>query len=417
MSVTIPYTPRKQFLPLHDRTERFYVCVAHRRAGKTVACINDLIRAAIQSKLHNPRFAYVAPTFSQAKDVAWEYLKQFTCDIPLMTSHESELRVDLPNGARVRLYGAENYDRMRGLYLDGVVLDEFGDMDPAAWTAVVRPALSDRRGWAVFIGTPKGDNHFHDMWRSAEGNSSWGRLRLRASETGLLPQDELDDARRAMSPEQYAAEYECSFEAPVVGSYYGLLLEEAERDSRITGVPVERNHPVHTAWDLGIGDSTAIWLFQTVGREVHVVDFIEHSGVGLDWYAAELQKRGHLYGMHLVPHDAQARELGTGKTRLETMASLGINGTVVQSHKVDDGINAARLLISRCWFDEKKTAQGVTALRNYRREWDAKKKTFKTTPLHDWSSHAADAFRYLAMGIERASVRSKPINYDLKWVV
>lgn len=415
--MTIPYTPRPQFLPLHDRTNRFYICVAHRRAGKTVACINDLIRAALSSKLVNPRFAYVAPTFAQAKDVAWEYLKQFTQTVPLVSSHETELRVDLPNGARVRLYGAENYDRMRGLYLDGVVLDEFGDMDPSAWTSVIRPALSDRRGWAVFIGTPKGDNHFHEMWQSAKANDGWDRLRLRASETGILPPDELEDARRAMSPEQYAAEYECSFEAPVVGSYYGSLIEEADRDKRITGVPVERNHPVHTAWDLGIGDSTAIWLFQTVGREVRVVDYIEHAGVGLDWYAAELQKRGHLYGQHIVPHDAEVRELGTGKTRIETLSSLGINATVVQRHKVDDGINAARLLIARCWFDAVKTKQGVTALRNYRREWDAKKKVFKTSPLHDWSSHGADAFRYLAMGIERTMTRSKPINYDTRWIV
>lgn len=417
LTVVIPYEPREQFMPLHGRTERWSICVAHRRAGKTVACINELIRAAVTCELDEPRFAYVAPTYGQAKDVAWQYLKRFAMAIPGTQASESELRVDLPNGSRVRLYGADNYDRMRGIYLDGCVMDEFGDMDPAAWQEVVRPALSDRRGWGIFIGTPRGANHFADMWKTAQDDPAWFTLRLPASATGLLPQEELDDARRSMTPEQYAAEYECSFEAPVVGSYYGTLLQEADEDKRVTGVPAERNHLTHTAWDLGIGDSTAIWFFQTVGREVHVVDYIENAGVGLDWYVQQVNARGHTYGMHLVPHDAQARELGTGKTRLEVMQSLGLNAQVVPNHRVDDGINAVRLLIPRCWFDEKKCKQGIEALRNYRREWDSKRKTFKDAPLHDWSSHGADAFRYMAMGVERTSVRSKPIKYETKWIV
>lgn len=417
VTVTIPYTPRPQFLPLHDRSQRWGVCVAHRRAGKTLATLNDLIRAAWTCTKQEPRFAYVAPTYSQAKDVAWSYLKRFTSPIPGTQASESELRVDLPNGARVRLYGADNYDRMRGLYLDGVVLDEFGDMDPRAWQEVVRPALSDRQGWALFIGTPRGQNHFADLWSQAQSDPAWFSLRLPASQTGLLPEEELADARRAMADEQYRAEYECSFDAPIIGSYYGQLLEEAEQDDRVTGVPVERNHPVHTAWDLGIGDSTAIWFFQTVGREVHLVDYLEHAGVGLDWYAQQLRARGHLYGMHLVPHDAEARELGTGKTRIETMRSLAIEPTIVPVHRVDDGINAARLLLSRCWFDKVKTQAGLQALKNYRREFDQKRKTFRDSPLHDWASHGADAFRYLAMGIERASIRQKPLVYDMRWVV
>jgi hypothetical protein len=415
--VFIPYTPRHQFLPLHDRTTRWSVCVAHRRAGKTVATLNDLIRAAWMCSKSEPRFAYVAPTYAQAKDVAWAYLKRFTAPIPGTIASESELRVDLPNGARIRLYGADNYDRMRGLYLDGVVLDEFGDMDPRAWQEVVRPALSDRQGWAVFIGTPRGQNHFADLWASASNDPAWTAIKLPASQTGLLPEEELSDARRAMSPAQYAAEYECSFDAPVVGSYFGELIEEAARDGRICNVPIERGHQVHTAWDLGIGDSTAIWLFQTVGREVHLIDYIENAGVGLDWYAKQLTERGHVYGMHLVPHDAQARELGTGKTRQETLQSLGINTIVVPRHQVDDGINAARLMLPRCWFDEKRVASGLAALKNYRREMDPKRKTFRDAPLHDWASHGSDAFRYLAMGIERVSVKHKPLKYETAWIV
>lgn len=414
--IEIPYLPREQFEPLHNRPERFYVGVAHRRCGKTVACINELVKSVMSCVLVDPRFAYVAPTFTQAKDVAWTYLKRFSAPIPGIVINESELRIDYPNGGRIRLYGAENYDRMRGIYLDGVVLDEYGMMDPQAWQEVIRPALSDRQGWAIFIGTPAGLNHFADLWRNAL-DMGWGRLLLKASQTGILPKAELEDARRSMTKEQYDAEYECSFEAPVQGSYYGTDIVQAESDGRVSRVPVERGHQVHTAWDLGIGDSTAIWLFQTVGMEVRVIDYIENHGVGLDWYVAQLHNRGHIYGTHLLPHDVEVRELGTGKSRLETLRSLGIEPVVVQKLGVDDGVNAARMLLPRCWFDKEKTARGIEALRNYRRDYDAKRKVFKNAPMHDWSSHGADAFRYLAIGIGRTSVRNRPLRYDNRGIV
>ena len=417
MEITIPYKPRPQFRPLHDRTERWGICVAHRRAGKTVACVNDLIRAALLHTGKDPRFAYVAPTFAQAKDVAWNYLVEFTLGIPGATRHETELRVDLPNGSRVRLYGSDNYDRLRGVYLDGIVMDEYGDVEPRAWSEVIRPALSDRKGWAIFIGTPRGRNHFADLWDQAATTPDWFRLRLPASETGILPQDELTDARRAMTQEQYDSEYECSFSAPVVGSYYGLDIDQAEAQKRIIRVPVERGIKVHTAWDLGIGDSTAIWLVQLVGREVHVIDYIENAGVGLDWYAKELQTRGHIYGSRILPHDAEARELGTGTTRVEVLTALGIRATVLPAMNVQDGINAVRMLLPRCWFNADTCKAGIDALRHYRREWDAKKKVFKPNPLHDWSSHGSDAFRYLAQGLPRTDETQKPLVYNTKWIV
>ncbi len=411
--VVIPYSPREQFLALHQRPQRWAIAVCHRRAGKTVACINELLKGALSCELPEPRFAYLAPYYSQAKDVAWSYLKRFTQPIPGSAPFEYELRVDLPNAGRVRLYGADNYDRLRGLYLDGIVLDEYGDIDPRAWQEVIRPALSDRKGWAIFIGTPKGRNHFSDLWERALKDDGWFTLMLKASETGLLSPQELADARKTMTEDQFQAEYECSFQAAVVGAYYGREMTQAESEKRITSAPWQPQLPVYTAWDLGIGDSTAIWMVQLVGREVHLIDYMENSGVGLDWYARELDRKPYKYGEHILPHDAKARELGTGKTRQETLDSLGLrNMRILPQQSAEDGINAARLLLPSCYFDAAKCERGINALRNYRRAWDEKLKAFKSGALHDWSSHGADAFRYLAMANLKANDGwSKPIPY------
>ena len=411
--IVIPYSPREQFLGLHNRTQRWAVAVCHRRAGKTVACINELIKGALSCTRPEPRFAYVAPLYSQAKDVAWSYLKRFTANIPGTLPYENELRIDLPNGGRVRLYGADNYDQMRGIYLDGVVVDEFGDIDPRAWEEVLRPALSDRHGWAIFIGTPKGNNHFRKLWDDANKDPSWYSLMLKASETGLIDPGELADARKSMTIDQYDREYECSFQAAVVGAYYGPQMNQAEAEKRIAKVPWEPRLQVYTAWDLGISDSTAIWFVQLVSREIRLIDYLENSGVGLDWYAKELRSKPYAYGEHILPHDAEVKELGTGRSRLETLQSLGIGNTrIIPAQSVADGINAARTLLPACWFDSDKCERGINALRNYRREYDDKLKSFKERPLHDWSSHGADAFRYLALsGIQPVSNWDKPINY------
>lgn len=396
------YLARQQFYSLHQRSQRWAVTVAHRRAGKTVACINDLIDAAIRCDKPEPRYAYVAPYFSQAKDVAWNYLKAYTANIPGVQKNESELHVDLPGGRRIRLYGADNFERLRGIYLDGVVCDEYGDMDPRAWQEVMRPALSDRTGWAVFIGTPRGLNHFAEQWDKAQRDPEWFALKLRASETGLLPQKELDDARKEMSEEQYQAEFECSFEASVVGSYWGRELGAADKDGRVTNVPYQPEIAVDTWWDLGVADATAIWFTQNVGREVHCIDYYENSGEGLPHYAMTLQNRQYVYGTHNAPHDIAVRELGTGKSRLETAAGLGIRFVTVPNIGLADGIDAVRPFIARCWFDRKRTERGRLALASFRKTWDEKRKVFSTAPYHDWSSHGAAAFRYLAVGHKTA---------------
>jgi phage terminase large subunit len=420
--IVIPYEPRPQFEDYHDRTERFAKGVAHRRFGKTVGCINDLIRAAMTNprSYPPPRYSYVAPTYTQAKDIAWGYLKYYSAPIPGIKTSESELWVEYPNGARVRLYGADNYERLRGLYNDGVVIDEPAQMDPRAWPEVIRPTLSDYQGWASFIGTPAGRDWFYKIDRDEAGNElpGWYRFTIKASESGVIGPEELESLRLGMSEEQYAQEFECSFEAAVVGAYYGKMMAQADADGRVTGVPYDAAAPVWTAWDLGIRDATAIWFAQVVGREIHIIDYYESSGADLAHYVGQLRSKPYAYAGHIVPHDAQAKELGTGRSRLEVLESLGVsNVTVAPMHRVEDGINAVRVLLPKCWFDAKKCARGIDALKLYRAEFDDKLQAFKPRPVHDWASHGADAFRYLAMGLDLSPRRAVVPEPDDDWIV
>lgn len=415
--VVIPYEPRAQFQPFHDRAQRWAAMVCHRRAGKTVATLNDLIRAAVSCTKADGRFAYIAPTYQQAKDVAWTYLQRFTADVPGVQYQIAELRVDFAhNGARIRLYGAENYDRLRGLYLDGIVIDEFGDIDPRAWTEVIRPALSDRQGWAAFIGTPKGRNHFAEIWDNAGQDPAWFRMMLKASETGIIDKAELDDARKGMTEDAFNQEYECSFDAAVVGAYYAREFVAIDNDKRICSVPYDPSVPVHTAWDLGMDDSTAIWCAQVVGKEIRIIDYYEASGEGLPHYAGWLRSKPYSYENHFLPHDIEVREIGSGKSRVEQLHSLGIRPVVGRPRQDEDRVNAVRMILPRCWFDAAKTKRGVEALRNYKRDWDEKTKAFRTKPKHDWASHSADAFGELAFGLrtDKPKTWAQP---STKWVV
>ncbi len=402
--ITIPYAPRKQFMGFHESSKRWRIIVAHRRAGKTVACINHLIRTALTCDKPEPRVAYVSPFYKQSKDVAWTYLKRFTRVIPGAVTNESELRVDLPNGGRVRLYGADNPDGMRGIYLDDCVLDEFADMRPRVLPEIIRPALSDRRGSLTIIGTPKGHNDFHRAWKQAQTDDEWFTLLLRASETGLVDQEELDSARKQMEshPGSFEQEFECSFEAAITGAYWGKEMAAAEADGRIKDLPIDIDMPVHTAWDLGVRDATAIWFFQALAGGLHVVDFHEASGVGLDHYAEALRTKatdgGYQIGTCHVPHDAKVKEWGSGKTRIEQMEALGLKYELVPDHRLMDGIGASRETLARVRFDRTRCADGIEALKQYRADYDEERKILKPTPRHDWTSHAADAFRYLAMG-------------------
>ena len=415
--IEIDYTPRLQAREFHDRTERFAVLVAHRRFGKTVAAVNDLIRDALTIDLPNVRVAYIAPYLSQSKAVAWDYALEYTRDIPHIKVNHSELRIDFPNGARFRLFGADNYNAMRGLYFDAVVLDEMADFPASAWPTVIRPAIVDRKGRATIIGTPKGKNEFWEMYDYAKNHPEWWCRMFKASETDILDADELEEAKRTMGEDRYEQEFQCSFEAAIQGAYYAQEMKTATTTGRVTNVPYDPAVGVTTAWDLGIGDSTAIFFAQYVGQEIRIIDYYESSGVGLDYYAKVLSEKGYHYVEHILPHDVQVKELGTGKSRIETLDALGISDiTIAPKLAVDDGIQAARSMIARCWFDEEDCARGIEALRQYRREFDERLKTWRGRPLHDWTSHGADAFRYLAVGKQTRQDWGEPIRRNLRGI-
>jgi phage terminase large subunit len=404
--IQIDYAPRPQFLPYHNRKQRFAILVAHRRAGKTWAVLNDLLMRAATTP--NGRFGYIAPFYSQAKDVAWEPLKFFAAPLLADTPNESELRVDLVNGSRIRLYGADTPDRLRGLGFDAIVADEFADWRSGVWSEVLRPALADKQGSATFIGTPKGRNEFFDLWQLAGKSDAWFKLELKASDTGLLPQEELDAAQEAMTKDQFAQEFLCSFEASITGSFYAEELSRAREQKRIGRVPIERAIPVDTAWDLGISDSTSIWFIQRIGKEVRLIDYEEHSGMGLDFYAKLLADKNYVYGTHYAPHDIAVRELGTGMSRVDTLSGLGIEVEIVPQHAVLDGINAVRRMLDRSWIDETRCERGLECLKAYKRDWDDKQKCWKQRPRHDWTSHGCDALRTYAAGFEEKTEAKKP---------
>ena len=409
--VQIPYKPR----PLQKevgrlvRTHRFGVLVCHRRFGKTVLGVNINQQTALMCPQQRPRAAYIGPTYTQGKSIAWDYMQHYARPIPGVAMNQSELRIDYPNQGQARIFGADNPDALRGIYLDRATLDEYGLHPPKTFSEVIGPTLVDRGGSALFLGTPNGKNQFYDIAQhakleEAKGSREWFYREYKASETGLLDADYLASARAVMTADEYAQEFECSFEASVKGAIYARELEAVRAAGRITRVPYDPMLPVDTDWDLGVGDAMAIWFSQsTKGGEVRLIDYEEASGEGFPYYAQRLAQRGYTYGTHWAPHDIAVRELGSGKSRLEVAAGFGLRFRVTpRIHgaagvEVEEGISAVRLLLPRCWFDAEKCQAGIEALMHYRRDYNARINEFKATPVHDWASHGADAFRGLAV--------------------
>lgn len=409
-TIEIPYTPRPLQLELHKMLDsyRFNVLVMHRRFGKTVCVINHLLRAAIMNKQKNPRYAYISPSYRQSKSIAWDYLKTFASGIPGTKYHETELRCDLPNGARITLLGAENPSSLRGIYLDGCAMDEVAQMPDSLFPEVIRPALSDRKGFCTFIGTPAGtQNYFYDLWDAGAATEGWNRAMYKSSETNLIDEEELTAAKATMTTDQFDQEFECSWVANVPGSIYGKELQDLADKDHITDVPHDPALKVSTFWDIGIHDYTSI-LFAQIhrGGSVRVIDHFEARGEGLPFYARVLQEKseedGYLYEHHYGPHDLSVTEMGTGKTRIESAQELGIRFRVLPRIAIEDGIHAFRILLPRCYFDRVKCRRALEALRHYHRKWDEKARTFKSKPVHDFSSHTADAARYMACALEES---------------
>lgn len=411
------YIPRKQFEGFHVRSKRWAIIVAHRRAGKTVACVMELLTRALATSKKDARYAYIAPFREQAKTVAWNYLKHYAQNVVRSMAddfRESDLEVRLFNGSTVRLFGADNPNALRGMYLDGVVMDEHADMRPSLWGEVIRPTLSDRKGWAVFIGTPRGRNSFYELYDNAGRDEDWFRLTLKASETGILPESELADARKTMSANQYDQEYECSFDAAVIGAVYAKELKAVNDQGRIRRVPYDGAKLVFTAFDIGRRDATAIWFYQIVSGEVRLIDYFEDCMEAAPYYASVMKGRGYKFDTLYLPHDADKGEAATGVTFTEVMRSNGFRVEVLKRIELEDGINAARMLFPKCVFDADRCQAGLQALQNYRWGYNPRMDELKMEPVHDWASHGADAFRYLALSVRVGTEdrpRLKPLVY------
>lgn len=409
--VVIDYAPREAFKLLHNRKTRWACVVAHRRAGKTVACVNELIKAALTDSRQGQLYAYVAPFYTQAKGVAWDYLKEFSRPVPGIRINEAELRIDYPNGNRIQLFGADNADRMRGLAFSGLVADEFGDWKPSVWGYVIRPALADRNGWAVIIGTPKGRNQFCDTYESATRDTDWLALKLKASETGLLPQSEIHALQKELTEDAYRQEMECDFEAALPGAFYGREMRELSESGRIRPELYDPSLMVYTAWDLGYRDDTAIWWYQVARTEVRFIDYHASSGESVAYYGKLVREKPYNYKRHYLPHDARAKTLASGgRSIIEQLFEFLPAKTldIVPDLSVQDGIQAVRLMLPRTYFDLQ-CEDGINALRQYQREYDEDKKMFRDKPRHDWTSHPADSMRMAAIAYrDEVKIESKP---------
>lgn len=400
------YVPRPQALAFHARAQRFSVLVMHRRFGKTVACVNDIIDKAVQNtrSFPPPLYAYIAPYYAQAKRVAWTYLKYYTRGIAAQV-RESELTVILHSGARISLYGADNPDALRGSYLDGCVIDEYGDVQPRLFSEIVLPMLADYKGWCVFIGTPKGKNHFFDLWESANASGDWYTLLMPATESGVIDAAELELIRTSPGSDESTFEQEmlCSFTSANKGAYYGRHLNDLELAGGMGCFPYDPSREVLTAWDIGRSDDTAIWFFQTDGKLIHVIDFYSGAGLDVTEALAVLESKPYAYGTFFLPHDARNRTFSGPKSARDQFAEAGCRTFIVPNLSVQDGIQAVRAMLPDVRFNvaSKDVLDGVRALRAYEREWDDAKGMFRVTPKHNWASHPADAFRMLALSMNK----------------
>lgn len=392
------YEPRQHFLPFHARSKRYAILVCHRGAGKTVACINELVTRATYTEYPLARYAYIAPLRNQAKKIAWDYLKTFSGEL-ISNKSEADLSVDYGhNSARVSLFGADNPDAIRGNHFNGVIIDEYADMSPSVWSKIILPALQTRLGWVVFIGTPKGRNHFHALWERAQKSPRWFTYMLRASESGVLHPEILEEAKEDMTDDEYEQEYECSFEAAVVGTYYSKLVVTLERLRRIGNPLVEwdPNFPVSVNMDIGFTDSAAAWFWQARPDGIAVIDYEEENGTTVGDWDVLLRSKGYEYDKLWLPHDARAKTFASGRSTIEQFIELGHPVDIVPNLRRQHGIDAARKVLPMCYFSPA-CEYGVDALRSYRRKWNPELKVFSNEPQHDWSSHGADAFRYLSL--------------------
>lgn len=435
--IVLPYNyrPRSYQIPAWQHMQgpaegKRAVAVWHRRAGKDLFGIN-VVSTKIPERVGT--YWHLLPTYKQGRAIVWNghtrdgrtFLDHFHPDL-VTSKNSTEMRMTFYNGSHYQVVGTDDINSLVGTNPIGCIFSEYSLHDPGAWE-YLRPILKENGGWALFIYTARGRNHGYTLFNMAEKNPRWFCERLVAGDKGTRREDgtavfsDLDieqEREEGMPEEMIQQEYFCSFDAPFVGAYYGQAMLQAEKDDRIReDLPMDPRLNVDTHWDLGVNDTTAIWFTQTHGFEVRVIDYYEASGEGLPHYARVLRGQvinhermgGYTYGVHNGPWDIVVRELGTGKSRLETARSLGIKFRVTKKIDVEDGIEAVRNVLPMCYFNGKNCARGIEALRQYRKEWDEKNKVFRSHPLHDWCSNGADAFRTFAVARkERPKSSSRP---------
>jgi phage terminase large subunit len=412
--IELPYRPRPWQRRAWELQQRFNVLVWHRRAGKTVHAIAWLCRKVMTCQLPAPRGAYLAPQYKQAKRVAWSLLKQHLAAVPGVRFIENDLVAMLPGERQIWLLGAENPDALRGIYLDAAVLDEVPQMHPRTWGEVVRPLLADRGGAALMIGTPFGPaNQFARFYELAGGLSGWWRDLMTVDDSQVLPVAEVEALRREMAPSEFDQEFMCSFTAALRGAYFGPQMEAAEREGRITAVPHDPLLPVHTSWDLGLRNLSVVWCWQTSPAAIRAIRCLAFQGTPLPDIIAELGRLPYSWGTDYVPHDAKVEEYQTGQTRIAVMRRLGRRPETVPDIGLRDGIDAARNMIPRVWFDREGCGDGIQALQLYRSEYDGERQVFSERPLKDWTTDYADAFRMFAvMGVSGYKGRQERLDYS-----
>lgn len=399
---SLPYKPRQQMLSFHQREQRFAFLICHRRYGKTVGCVAELVIRALYTTKKNAQYAYICPFRTQAKAVAWNYLVEMTQGIAIDVK-VSELSITLPNGAKIWLSGSDNVNALRGLYLDGAVIDEFAQCRPDLLEAVIMPCLVDRKGWLVIIGTAYGRlNQFFDYYEKSKEDAEWYHADIKVYDSGVIDSAEILRIKNAVSEAKFRQEFLNDFSAELVGTYYASIINEIELNGQINKTTHwNHNRQVHVAFDIGRGDNTVAWFWQEHEHGIDIIDFYINNGEQAQHYIDMLKGKPYDYKSINLPHDAKAKTFATHKSAMEQFIETDFGKDcqikIVPKLSVEDGIEAARQILKYCNFDYDRCYYGVECLRVYRKKWDEVRQCFMKTPLHDYASDAADSFRYMAI--------------------
>lgn len=406
------FQPRPYQIPMMDAIlNKGYLrvmAILPRRAGKDITAFNICIRMLLR-KIQT--IFYVFPTYSGGRKILWDAITidgtrvlDYIPEDLVESKNEQQMRIRLKNGSVFQIIGSDSYDTsLVGTNPGGIVFSEYALADPRAYQ-YSRPILTANGGWALFISTPRGKNHLYDLFKIAEANpETWFAYRMTVEETGHISMQSIEDERRTgeMSEDLIQQEYYTSFEMGVEGSYYAKYVDNMRLKNQIGTVPWEPAFKVHTAWDIGVRDSTSIIFFQTVGQTIRIIDYYEKNKEGLEHYVHLINSKPYAYGKHIAPHDIGVQEFGSGMTRIEKARHLGISFTLSNNVDISDGIEAVRSTLPKIWIDERNCASLIRSIENYRQEYDVKRKVYKAQPLHDVHSHAADAMRYLCVSLPK----------------